>query len=145
MKDNIIVVKAIESNYEKLREIFLNVRKSTFNWLEPGEIKYSDFDDSTKGELILIALINDEIAGFVSIWEEDKFIHNLFVLEKFQGYGVGTALINETARRIGYPLTLKCVKLNTKAYNYYISHNWRIEKEDINNENSYYLMKLYRG
>lgn len=61
MKDNIIIVKALESNYEKLREIFFNVRKSTFNWLEPDEIKLSDFDDSTKGELILIALINDEI------------------------------------------------------------------------------------
>lgn len=141
MKDNILVLEAKQSNYEELREIFFTVRQNTFHWIEPEELKLSDFDESTKDELILVALIKNKIVGFVSIWVPDKFIHNLFVLQDFQGKGVGTALVNEAIKRVGLPLTLKCVKLNTKAFNYYKSHNWKIEKEEMGNEGLYYLMK----
>lgn len=45
----------------------------------------------------------------------------------------------------GYlPLTLKCVKENTKAFDYYKSHNWKIEKEEMGSEGLYYIMK-YSG
>ncbi len=141
MKDNILVLEATQSNYEELREIFFTVRRNTFHWIEPEELKLSDFDESTKDELILIALIKNEIVGFVSVWVPDKFIHNLFVLQDFQGKGVGTALVNGVVKRVGLPLTLKCVKSNTKAFNYYKSHNWTIEKEEMGNEGLYYLMK----
>lgn len=141
MKDDILVLDAKQSNYEELRKIFYNVRRNSFHWIEPVELKLSDFDESTKDELILVALIKNEIVGFVSIWVPDKFIHNLFVLQDFQGKGVGTALVNEGIKRAGLPLTLKCVKSNTKAFNYYKSHNWKIEKEEMGNEGLYYLMK----
>ena len=141
MKDNILVLEATQSNYEELREIFFTVRRNTFHWIELEELKLSDFDESTKDELILVALIKNEIVGFVSVWVPDKFIHNLFVLQDFQGKGVGTALVNEVVKRVGLPLTLKCVKSNTKAFNYYKSHNWTIEKEEMGNEGLYYLMK----
>jgi GNAT superfamily N-acetyltransferase len=141
MKDNILVLEAKQSNYKELREIFFTVRRNTFHWIESEELKLSDFDESTKDELILVALIKNEIVGFVSVWVPDKFIHNLFVLQDFQGKGVGTALVNETIKRVGLPLTLKCVKANIKALNYYKSHNWKIEKEEMGNEGLYYLMK----
>jgi len=141
MKDNILVLEAKQSNYEELREIFFAVRRDTFHWIEPKELKLLDFDESTKDELILVAFIKNKVVGFVSIWVPDKFIHNLFVLQDFQGKGVGTALVNEAIKRVGLPLTLKCVKSNTKAFNYYTSHNWKIEKEEMGNEGSYYLMR----
>lgn len=141
MKNNILILEAKQSNHEELREIFFTVRKDTFHWIEPKALKLSDYDESTKDELLLAAFINNKIVGFVSIWVPDKFIHNLFVLQDFQGKGVGTALINEAAKRVGLPLTLKCVKENTKAFDYYKSHNWKIEKEEMGNEGLYYLMK----
>ncbi|WMM26338.1 GNAT family N-acetyltransferase [Tissierella sp. MB52-C2] len=141
MKDNILVLEAKQSNYEELREIFFTVRQNAFHWIEPEILKLSDFDESTKDELILVASIGDKIVGFVSIWVPDKFIHNLFILQDFQGKGIGTALVNEAIKRVGLPLTLKCVKSNTKALNYYKSHNWKIEKEEMSNEVLYYLMK----
>lgn len=144
MKDNILILEAKQSNHEELREIFFTVRKDTFHWIELNTLKLSDYDESTKDELILAAFINNKIVGFVSIWVPDKFIHNLFVLQDFQGKGVGTALINEAAKRVGLPLTLKCVKANTKAFDYYKSHNWKIEKEEMGNEGLYYLMKYSR-
>lgn len=141
MKDNILVLEAKQSDYEELREIYFTVRRNTFHWTEPEELKLSDFDESTKDELILVALIRNEIVGFISTWVPDKFIHNLFVLQDYQGKGVGTALVNEAIKRVGLPLTLKCVKSNNKAFNYYKSHNWKIEKEEMGNEGFYYLMK----
>ncbi len=101
MKDNILILEAKQSNYEELREIFFAVRQNTFHWIEPKELKLSDFDESTKDELILAAFINNKMVGFVSIWVPDKFIHNLFILKDFQGKGVGTALINEATKRVG--------------------------------------------
>lgn len=141
MKDNILVLEAKLSHYEELREIFFTVRRNTFHWIEPETLKLSDFDESTKDELILVALIGNKIVGFISIWVPDKFIHNLFILQDFQGKGVGTALVNEAVKRVGLPLTLKCIKSNIKAVNYYKSHNWKIEKEEMGNEGLYYLMK----
>ena len=70
-----------------------------------------------------------------------NFIHNLFILEDFQGKGIGTVLVNEAIKMVGLPLTLKCVKSNINALNYYKSHNWKIEREEMGSEGLYYLMK----
>ena len=74
MKDNILVLEAKQTNYEELRDIFFTVRRDTFHWIDPKELKLSDFNESTKDELILAAFIKNKIVGFVSIWVPDKFI-----------------------------------------------------------------------
>jgi len=141
MTDKITVLEAGPPDYEKLREIFLTVRRKAFFWSDPGKFKLSDFDESTKDELILAAYIKGEPVGFASVWVPDRFIHSLFVLPEFQGKGAGTALVKEAATRIGLPLTLKCVKLNAGALGYYESHQWNIEREEADGEGPYYLMK----
>jgi GNAT superfamily N-acetyltransferase len=141
LKEAIIVLEAMETDYAALRDIYLKVRQAAFHWEDPDQLKLEDFDTSTEGELILAALIDNEIVGFASIWVPDNFIHNLFVRAEFQGKGVGTALVNEVKKRVGLPLMLKCVKANTPALNYYQTHNWRIEKEDRDEHGAYYWMK----
>ena len=139
-KNNVSIQKAQKEEYDELRKIFLNTRRENFNWAEYNSMRLEDFDSSTEGELIFTAKINNEIAGFISIWEEDRFIHNLFVSSNFKRCGVGKALINQTVRAVGLPLTLKCVKANVNAINFYLSQGWIIEEEVIENE-PYYLMK----
>ncbi|MFV3013739.1 GNAT family N-acetyltransferase [Clostridium botulinum] len=142
-KNNISIQKTQNEEYDALRKIFLNTRQENFNWVEYDSIKLDDFDSSTEGELIFTAKINNDIAGFVSIWEEDKFIHNLFISSNFKSRGVGRALINQAVKAVGLPLTLKCVKANVNALNFYLSQGWTIKEEVIENE-PYYLMK-YEG
>mgnify|MGYP000850975807 CR=1 FL=1 len=142
-KNNIYIQKVQKQEYDDLRKIYLQTRQENFYWMEYDSIKLDDFDISTDGELILTAKINNEIAGFVSIWEEDKFIHNLFVSSNFKGCGIGKALINQSAKVVGLPLTLKCVKVNEDALNFYLSQGWTIKEEVTENE-PYYLMK-YEG
>ncbi|WP_411683021.1 GNAT family N-acetyltransferase [Clostridium thailandense] len=79
----------------------------------------------------------------ISIWKEDKFVHNLFIASNFKRLGAGKALIKEAVKAVGLPLTLKCVKANIDALNFYLSQGWTIEEEVIENE-PYYLMK-YEG
>lgn len=139
-KNDISIQKAQKEDYDELRKIFLKTRQENFNWMEYDSIKLEDFDSSTEGELILTAKIGNDIAGFVSIWEEDKFIHNLFVSSNFKRRGVGKALIDQSVKEVGLPLTLKCVRVNVNALNFYLSQGWTIEEEVIENE-PYYLMK----
>ncbi|MBV7275642.1 GNAT family N-acetyltransferase [Clostridium sp. PL3] len=142
-KNNISIQKAKIEEYDDLRRIFLNTRQESFNWMKYDGIKLEDFDSSTEGELILTVRINNNIAGFISIWEEDKFIHNLFISSNFKRLGAGKALINEAVKAVGLPLTLKCVKANIDAFKFYLSQGWTIEEEVTKNE-AYYLMK-YEG
>jgi GNAT superfamily N-acetyltransferase len=144
LKSDLVIRKAKEEEYDTLREIFFETRKETFHWMNSTVIHLHDFDEETEGELIIAAYVNKEMAGFISIWEEDKFIHHLFVSSDFRGYGVGKALLNEAVNVIGTPLTLKCVKENIHATNFYLSQNWRIEKEEMNAEWPYYVM-VYDG
>lgn len=139
-KNCIYIQKAQKEEYDDLRKIFFNTRQEDFNWMEYNSIKLDDFDSSTEGELILTAKINNEIAGFVSIWEEDKFIHNLFVSSKFKRCGVGKALINQCVKVVELPLTLKCVRENENALNFYLSQGWTIE-EEVTGKEPYYIMK----
>ncbi len=63
--------------------------------------------------------------------------------ESFKRLGVGKALINESVKAVGLPLTLKCIKANVNALNFYLSQGWTIEEEVTENE-PYCLMK-YEG
>lgn len=137
----ILIEIANQDEYDKLREIYFSVRQEHFTWLDKDSIKKEDFDNSTQGELILTAKVNNQIAGFISIWEEDNFIHNLFILKRFRGLGIGKKLIEITAQKEGLPLFLKCVKENKESVGFYLSQGWTIEKEEICDEGDYYLMK----
>lgn len=141
MENKFLISKAKDCDYDELREIYLNVRKETFDWLNSERYQLSDFDESTNGELILTAKLNDKIVGFISIWEADKFIHNLFVTREYQGMGVGTALIKATVQIMGLPLTLKCMKKNEKAIKFYTNNNWNIISEEYDSNGPYYLMR----
>lgn len=138
---NIVISEAISADLTRLRQIYLTVRIETFPWLEPDKMKLSDFDESTEGELVLKAETDENIVGFVSIWKPEKFIHNLYVEPAYQGKGVGTKLIDEVAKKVGFPLSLKCLKENTHALNYYRAHGWYTVQEDFSSEGYYFLMR----
>jgi ribosomal protein S18 acetylase RimI-like enzyme len=143
MNKKIYIQKTQKEDYDDLRKLFLKSRQENFSWMEYDSIRLDDFDSSTEGELLLTAKISNQIAGFISIWEENKFIHNLFVSSDFKRCGVGTALIKEAMKVVGLPLILKCVKTNENALNFYLSQGWTIEECVTDNE-PYYLMK-YEG
>ena len=112
---NVVIRPPDAEDIPELKQIFLEARQSTFTWAEPGAFQLDDFERETNGEKILVAFAEDAIAGFISLWEYDHFIHHLYIRNSLQGKGIGTALLEAAAKNVGYPLRLKCLEQNIKA------------------------------
>lgn len=139
-KVNPVIREAKREDFEQLRELYYKARKNDFHWVDPSTLKITDFDQAVEGELILVALIDGQVAGFISIWEPDNFIHNLFVDPDFRHIGIGKAFIEEALKRYKKSMTLKCVKENENALNFYLAMGWSVVSEEIGPDGPYYLV-----
>jgi len=124
-----------------LQEIYQASRQHAFHWLTPSSFQLADFDKDTEGEKILVAEDDGYLAGFISIWMPDNFIHHLFVYPDFMGKGIGKALLNSCIAMLDGPASLKCLTRNGKALNFYKTQGWIIEEESSDDAGGYYLMR----
>ncbi len=132
--------KAKPEDLDSLRDIFYWIRKEEFPW--ESHIDRDDFDTSTQGEAIYIAEINETVVGFISIWEPDNFVHNLFVQKDARNCGIGIALLEYArAQQPDKPMTLKCVQDNQRAYHFYLNQGWSVLETVNDDEIPYYLME----
>jgi GNAT superfamily N-acetyltransferase len=116
----IFVRSNVLEDWPVLRQLFLQSRRNTFTWQDDNTFKLTDLDEQTRGELLPVAEDGRaEIAGFVSVFEQESFIHHLHVVRHRHGVGVGKALLralpgwNESSYR------LKCLRLNQPALEFY--------------------------
>ncbi|WP_264554070.1 GNAT family N-acetyltransferase [Flavobacterium sp. N2038] len=126
-------------DYDRLRVLFLKERQNTFFWLDTSAFSLEDFDKHTQGEFILVALLDNIPVGFISIWIPTNFIHHIYVDQHYQHKGIGTALLEETIIKIGFPITLKCLEKNTKAVAFYQRKGF-VAKEKGHSENGTYIL-----
>lgn len=108
-----------EKDIDSLRSLFLKTRLITFSSADISQFKLSDFEEQTKDEYILVALADERVIGFVSVWAADNFIHHLYVDEQFQNQNVGTQLLKAVYDKFGLPISLKCEENNSKAICFY--------------------------
>lgn len=109
----------------------------------PRVISSADFEGETEGERILVGILNGQIAGYVSIWEPDWFIHHLYVDPLVQGAGLGRALMSR-AVRLASPraLSLKCQLANTGAIGFYKSLGFRESSETGTDEHGSWVLLI---
>lgn len=120
-----LIIREPTLNDEKTLElIFLITRRKTFTSQSPETFQLSDYAESTAGEEIWVAEIDGIVVGFVSMWVQDDFIHNLFVHPDWHGMGIGTALLKKAESRLKYPMELKVKLENLKACKFYQKHGW---------------------
>ncbi|GAB3987561.1 GNAT family N-acetyltransferase [Spirosoma daeguense] len=124
----------------ELCRIYLDVRKSTFHWLDTSGYTINDFDRDTKGEVIRVAVLNEKPIGFIAWWVPDNFIHHLYIDTSFTNQGVGKALLKECLAEIGRPATLKCLQRNVQAFNFYRSQGWTVTLAVSATEGDYFLL-----
>jgi ribosomal protein S18 acetylase RimI-like enzyme len=110
-----------------LSNIYLNSRIATFHWIPKDLFKLDDFVKDTEGERVFVAELAGEVAGFISLWMADNFVHHLFVRTDFFGRGIGERLLTEGLKAISRPARLKCVVRNAKACAFYEKRGWKIE------------------
>lgn len=135
-------ITTLQSNdLPALRELYLNVRQATFEWFDTSHYQLADFDTDTIDEFILVAYVGNKLAGFVSAYMPDNFIHHLYVDAIYQKQGVGTALLNAILEKLKFPVGLKCLENNTSAVAFYEKHGFRYVEKGVSMEGVYILFK----
>lgn len=138
---NIEITNFEENDREQLRQIYMEVRQTNFNWLEKESFNSSSFDKDTEGEFILVAKSNSKIVGFASIWLKDNFLHHLYIQNHFQRKGIGTKLLDRAIEFSNSEITLKCLKKNKIAVKFYLKNGWKPLSEGTSDEGAYVLFK----
>jgi ribosomal protein S18 acetylase RimI-like enzyme len=127
---------SFENDYSNLLNLWnqiekgMNVGRSD----TPEEIKKKLQRDP---DLFLIAEQDGDIIGSVIGAFDGRrgMIYHLAVRQDFRGQGVGAALLSEVEKRLQAKGCLKCLLLvfadNTEAVQFYRTHGWREQTEDI--------------
>lgn len=136
----IAAIKKID--FETLRNLYLNERRRTITWLDPSKFQLKDFDSETKGELILVAHLDDIPVGFISIWMKDHFIHHLYIDHEHQRKNIGTELLKAAILQTHLPITLKCLEKNLKAINFYLKKGFIAIERGQSEHGDYILFEL---
>lgn len=99
-----------------------------------------EFLSASRGEILLIAECNGQLAGFASVWQPTRFVHFLFVARPFRRRGVGRALLDACAVRFGRPLSLKCLKRNLPALAFYRKLGFCVQSQGESEEGEFWLL-----
>lgn len=128
----------LQADLEALADIYLAVRRATFTWVEPMRFRHEDFFSHTQGELLWLAQTPDgEIAGFMTLWVPDDFVHMLYVSREWQGKGAGTALLQALPHWPRHGYRLKCLVNNTGAKAFYTMNGFVVTGEGASAEGDY--------
>jgi len=98
-----------------------------------------DFIAATEGERILLARVDQDIAGFAAVWAPDRFLHHLYVAPRHQRQGIGRRLLNDCLERFGQPMSLKCLESNVGARRFYESNGWHAQDTAMGPDGPYVL------
>jgi len=138
-----VTIRPVQStDLVALRDLYLRARTHTFTWLDAASFQIADFDLHTEKETIFVAVKNNDLVGFVSLWLPKRFVHHLYVHPDYLRKGIGKQLLKYALDIMGHPAVLKCLKQNQNALQFYLSQNWQIAEEGEDEEGGYYLMVL---
>lgn len=116
------------SDLGEIVEVYREARRSALCFPEE-EVSERAMKALIKGERLWVAEMEGQVMGFVSVWEEDAFIHHLYVRPTEQSHGIGRALIEKCVQHFGTPLALKCDKANQRAEAFYRRNGWQVANE----------------
>lgn len=129
-----------------LADIYFTVRRQTFDWVDPDAFQRRDFVVHTKGERIFVCEDGDgAIAGFLSLWEPDDFIHMLYIRKERQGTGAGKALLQALPDWPERRYRLKCLVKNIRAKVFYVRSGFKVVGTGSSPEGDYEELILPAG
>ena len=138
------IIERRDKDLDALSNLFLNERQNTFSWADTSHFKLSDFEKETEGEYILVALVDDTLIGFISVWIPDNFVHHLYVDKKYHNLNIGTKLLQAVIRKVNLPIRLKCEENNTKAIHFYKQKGFTEKERGQSETGTYILFELLK-
>lgn len=122
------------ADLDKVMEIWLQGNEQAHNFIDSNFFK-QNFDIVEM--LIPMSTVYvqdlDGVKGFVGITE--NYISGLFVEQGYHRQGTGKALVNKAKQRYN-ELFVHVYKKNTDAINFFLSQNFEIISESINEESN---------
>ena len=85
---------------------------------------------------------NDVVMGFISLLKAEQFIAALFISPKFQGQGLGSALLG-FAQQQSNELNLQVYSENKDAVLFYLNHGFQIINESIDEVTHHAQMDMH--
>lgn len=137
------IVEKNKNYIADLRRIFLEVRQKTFYWLDTQNYNLTDFDHQTEAEFVLVALFDNKVVGFISLWLRGNFIHHFYIDDEYQQHKIGTQLLEEAIQIMKTPITLKCLEKNTRAVEFYKNKGFVVTEKGISDHGDYLLFTLH--
>lgn len=133
-----------EHDWAALQQIFLESRKNTYTWEKHTKFNLTDSDAECSGESIWVATTQlGEIVGFISLWDEDEFIHHLYVSDQFKRQGVGRALLTALPAWPNKKYKLKCLTRNENAVLFYKNCGFNIVTLGVAGDGEFYLLEYF--
>lgn len=136
---NLIVSRASTLDNSELAQIYLRSRIAAFPWVKHPQA--SDFIQDSKNELILKAVLNNKIVGFLSFYQQDNFIHLLFIDPAYIHSGIGSQLLFTIRQSATALVTLNCVRQNNHALAFYKAQGFKIIGKSLWKSPAYYTLQ----
>ncbi|MFB3386919.1 GNAT family N-acetyltransferase [Flavobacterium sp. LAR06] len=137
------IVEKNKNHIADLQRIFLEVRQKTFYWLDTQNYNLTDFDYETQAEFVLVALVDNKVVGFISLWLPGNFIHHFYIDEKYQQHKIGSKLLEEAILIMKTPITLKCLEKNFRAVEFYKKKGFVATEGGVSAHGEYLLFTLH--
>lgn len=96
--------------------LYERIARDGFYWLDPSVRTAEAMLATFTEEEVFVAIRDGELAGFLSFYPSDNFVHSLFV--ETRNEGIGPALLAHVIERAGR-VSLKCADENTAARRFY--------------------------
>jgi ribosomal protein S18 acetylase RimI-like enzyme len=120
-----IVVRRLQpGDVARCALLFERVQRDTFRGDDPALYAREHFRRDTEGEEIWVAASGRELAGLVSVWRPQPFVHHLLVERAWRRQGIGTALLRDALAGLPRPVDLKCRIDNPAAQRFYRRLGW---------------------
>lgn len=131
---DIVVRKSFSNEIAQVKDLFERIFVGTVFGHTPA------FEVATDSEQIYVALLDDKIVGFASVWEPDQFVHYLCVSPDARHKKVGSTIVSSLVAIYGVPLTLKCLTKNKDGIAFYLATGWKKIEDGISDDGAYVLL-----
>ena len=96
-----------------------------------------------KGWSLLVADDDGRLAAMLALHIPRLYLDQLFVSPTYQGKSIGRQLLAHARRLLPDEIWLRCVRENSRAWEWYEREGFRLEKEELEPRTGF-MMKYYR-
>ena len=116
---------ATDADIPACADLHDRVDRAVFVWDPKAAYGLDTFKRSIAGEEMTLAWAGSTIAGLVSVYRSENFVHNLYVDLPWQGCGIGRQLLDAALAGMDGAVRLKCEIANLPARCFYEGLGWR--------------------